>query len=454
MSTKLSHFAKVLLFSFIIFLTSTGQQQNCGTGCGKTPCPQETLCPGVEKGQPCPSDITLTVWRLFDDSDTMEPLFESYKQKYYQISKTKVTFEYKKMNYDNYENTLVQALAANQGPDIFQIHNDWVPKHNALIEPIPDEIMDIKQYKDMFVDVAASDFIANDNIYAIPFSVDTLALYYNKKILEKNEYYSPPSTWTQLTEYSRKLSKISSGNILSSGVTLGTANNINRASDILYAMMIQNGTNMTSPDNSSASFALPTRTPTGDTFYPGLKSLNFYTSFADPISENFCWNQSMMGSLKAFQDGYAAMTINYSYQEPVIEKFKDPSVEFKVARLPQIYDTDDPISYANYWGESVSRQSKNAAWAWDFIKFVAENGYYNQRTNKPTSLRDNAKQSSDVFDQQSFYAKSFYKIDGNKVDNIFNQMITDVSTNNVDSEQALNKAQNDITDLMIKAKTQ
>lgn len=452
MSPKLSHLAKLLLFFVVIFLTATGQQSNCG-GCGKPACPPETsLCPGIEKGQPCPSDVTLTVWRLFDDSDTMEPLFELYKEKYLQLSKTKINFEYKKMDYATYEDTLVQALAANQGPDIFQIHNDWVPKHNRLIEPTPKEIMTLDEYKDMFVDVAISDFVANDNIYAIPYSVDTLALYYNKNIFEKNEYYSPPTTWTQLTEYSRKLSRINSGNILSAGIGLGTANNVNRASDILYALMLQNGTNMTSPDNSTASFALPTRTPTGETFYPGLKSLKFYTSFADQNSENFCWNSTMLGSLEAFEKGYAAMTINYSYQEPVIEKYKSPDVEFKISKLPQIYDTDDPISYANYWGEAVSRQSKNTAWAWDFIKFVAENGYYAQRTNKPTSLRKQAKESSQVFNQQSYYAKSFYKIDGNKVDSIMNQMITDTSTNNVDPEQALNKAQNDITSLMINAK--
>ncbi len=448
MSSQLSSFIQKSLITIttlaIIFSVS---------GCGPEINEELSVCPGVEKGQPCPTDVTLTIWRLFDDSDTMKPIFEAYQQKYEQLSKTKINFEYKKMDYNNYEDTLIQALAANQGPDIFQIHNDWLPKHSQLIEPAPTEIITIDQYKDMFVDVAANDFVANDNIYAIPFSVDTLALYYNKKILEKNDYYSPPTTWTQLTEYSRKLSRTSGNSILSSGITLGTANNINRASDILYALMLQNNTTMTSPDNSNASFALPTKTPTGETFYPGLKSLNFYTSFANPDSENFCWNQSMMGSLEAFEKGYAAMTINYAYQKPVIEKFKDPTVEFKISRLPQIYDTDDPISYANYWGETVSRQSSNAVWAWDFIKYVAENGLYIQRTEKPTSIRQDAKKSSNVFDNQAYYAQSFYKIDGTKVDNIINQMITDVSTNNIDSEQALNKAQNDITALMINAKT-
>jgi ABC-type glycerol-3-phosphate transport system substrate-binding protein len=312
--------------------------------------------------------------------------------------------------------------------------------------------MTIDEYKENYVDVAAEDFIYRDEIYSIPLYVDTLALYYNTKLLEKYKIYTPPTTWQQLVSYVHQVTeKTTNGqDILTSGISLGTNNNINRASDILYAMMLQKGTLMTSPDNASATFALPTEKITSEDYYPGTESLDFYTSFADPNNVNYTWNPSMLGSLEAFEKGYAAMTINYSYQQPNIDKFKDPSVRYEISYLPRIETTDDPVSYANYWSESVNKQSKYSAWAWHFIKFMSEKSdSINIRSGRPTALREDAKGASKIFDEQAYYAKSFYKVDSDKVDQIFGNMIDDVSVEKVASQDAITKAQNEVTALMI-----
>lgn len=439
---KIKKFPRIILSGLLIAFMFTGAM--CNT---KEKAP-EKACPGG----PCSVAINLTVWRLFDDREVLDPIIKSYKQKYKNVDIT-----YKKMDPADYEENLINALSAGTGPDIFQIHNDWVPKHWDKIAPIPTDIMKIDDYKSTFVQVAADDFITKDNIYAIPFSVDTLALYYNPVILEQKKLFSPPATWDQLKLYSQNITeKTGRGNITLSGITLGTAKNITRASDILYAMMLQNGTVMTSPDNSTATFANYIKDAAGTAFVPGLKSLEYYTSYANANDPNFCWNSTLLGSEESFKKGLAAMTINYAYKKADFEKFKDPKVKVEIATLPQINTTDDPISYANYWGETVNKQSANASWAWDFIKYAAitEANTYRQRSGKPTANLKKAKSADNVFDKQAMYAKSFYKIRATEIDNIFNEMIDDVSVNQQSTQKAIDKAQSDVTKLMQKYREQ
>lgn len=428
---------------FVVIFSTLG-----GGICDRSPIAPTTLCPDG-KPVPCNTPVTLTVWQLFDDQEVFDSLFKGYQAAY-----PNVTFVYKKMSYADYEENLLRALASGKGPDIFQIHNDWLPKHKDNILPIPTEKMSINDYEDTFVDVASQDFIYKDKAYAIPLSVDTLALYYNTRMIDEHFLSSPPTTWTQLEEYNKTFCKKNNDIINISGATLGNAKNINRASDILYAMMLQRNTVMTSPDNSTATFSLPTKKPNGTEDYPGLEAFKFYTSFADKNNSNYCWNENMLGSIEAFEKGQAAMTINYSYQKPAIDKFKDNKVRFGISKLPQINTTDDPISYANYWGETVSKNSKYSDWAWDFLISIGKNaGEYSRSTGKPTALKNAAKDdTSDVFNNQAYYAKSFYKTRADEVDKIFANMIDAAAINGIPQEDALRKAESDISKIMLENK--
>lgn len=441
----MKYFTKLLTI-FTIFTISLA-------GCQQGPEAPDSPCADAPGGS-CDTPVTLTIWHVFEDRDVYEPLIEQYTDVY-----KNVTISYKKIEYTTYEEKLINAIAAGEGPDIFHIHNDWLPKHNDKISPMPQDeawSYNLDSYREYFVDVAADDLIYQDNIYGIPLYVDTPLLYYNSRLLDDVDIYSPPVTWQQLVDYSHQLTQLTpGGNIIQSGITMGTANNVNRASDILYSIMLQNKTNMMSSDRTSANFALPIKTSTSNDFYPGLESLKFYTGFSDPDNLNYCWNHTMIGSLEAFEKGYAAMTINYSYQKPIIDKFKDPTVRYQTTYFPRIETTDDPITYANYWAETVNKNSKSSAWAWHFIKFMSTNSsIYNQRTNKPTAIRDKAKDSSNAANEQSYYAQSFYKIRAQEIDDIFNQMIDDTAFGGIPAEDSIRKAQDDITSMMIKYKVE
>ncbi|MEO0206743.1 MAG: hypothetical protein ABIL22_08750 [candidate division WOR-3 bacterium] len=128
---------------------------------------------------------------------------------------------------------------------------------------------------------------------------------------------------------------------------------------------------------------------------------------------------------------------------------KNPNLNFDVAPVPQPNLDDPEVNFANYWGEVVSKQSKNQLWAWDFLKFISSKealDIYYAKNKQPSSRKDLIQlQIQDpeigVFAHANLTAKSFYKPDQQKMDDIFGRMIDNVILNGVSVQEALSQAQ-------------
>ena len=137
---------------------------------------------------------------------------------------------YKKLTVDTYENDLMDALATGNGPDIFLIHNTWLPKHADKLAPAPIDnlsasqapVLTPKQVQDQFADVVSSDFVSDGKVFALPLSVDSLSLFYNKDLLNQAGISTPPATWLDFDGAARKITRVDSlGNINLSGAAMG-----------------------------------------------------------------------------------------------------------------------------------------------------------------------------------------------------------------------------------------
>ncbi|HEB01450.1 MAG TPA: extracellular solute-binding protein, partial [Candidatus Portnoybacteria bacterium] len=102
---------------------------------------------GCKKAEP--EKIELVFWNLWDDSDAFSELIAAYQEEH-----SNITIKYYKKTYQEYENQLINALAAGRGPDILTIHNTWLPKHQDKIVPAPRDLISTRDYKQIFVDVA------------------------------------------------------------------------------------------------------------------------------------------------------------------------------------------------------------------------------------------------------------------------------------------------------------
>jgi multiple sugar transport system substrate-binding protein len=382
--------------------------------------------------------ITLTYWRVYDGQDAFDEIIANYE-----LLHPFINIEYRKLRYEEYENELINALAEDRGPDIFSIQNTWVRKYQSKIAPMPESItiaymvtkgtvkteivpelrtsrsLTLKEIRDNFVDVVGKDVILSDNkVYGLPLSVDTLAMFYNKDLLNNAGISEAPLYWNrEFLQTVKKLTKQDAKKgLIQSGIAMGGSANIDRFSDILAVLMMQNGATMINDDNQVVFNVVPEFAK--DTGYnPGLEALRFYTDFANPTKESYSWNSSLDNSLNMFINGNLAIMFGYSYDIALI-KAGAPKLNFSVAKFPQIEGNPPTnINFANYWVETVSKKSKYTTEAWDFIQFMTKEEQaksYLTATKKPTALRSLiASQRIDdeigVFADQVLTAKSWYR---------------------------------------------
>ena len=399
---------------------------------------------------PRPDEVELEFWGVFDDSDLYRSLIEEFKQQF-----SHITIRYYKKTYQTYEKDLLEAMATGRGPDIFMIHNTWLARYNDRIWAAPFDFITLKQFQDNFVDVVVDDFVLDGFIGAIPLSVDTLALYYNKDILNTSGIAEPPRTWEEfLSDVETLTVKDERGNIVRAGASLGTARNINRSTDILSLLMLQSGTQMINSQKTRATFERSVDLD-GERFYPGERTLEFYIDFANPLKSIYTWNTRMHYSIDAFYEGQAAMMFNYSYHIPTI-RAKSPYLNFAVSEMPQIDSVSADINYANYWGLTVSHNSEDFEPAWQFIVWLTQKEQakkYLELAEKPTARRDLVDSQKDdpdlgVFAEQSLTARSWYQVDNLVIETILADMIESVVRGEATIKDSILRAVNRVNLLM------
>jgi len=425
--------------------------------------------------------ITLTYWRVYDGEDTFKEILDAYK-----ILHPFITINYRKLRYSEYESELINALAEDRGPDIFSIHNTWTKKYLGKLTPMPETItmaypvtrgtikkevvpelrtsksLGLNDLKNNFVDAVYQDVVITtlnektkqyeQKVYGLPLSVDTLAMYYNKDLFNNAGIAEPPAFWNN--EFQQDVKKMTKqndkGEIIQSGAALGGTINIERYSDILSVLMMQNGSVMMD-DNGQVLFNRIPATFKDQKYNPGLEALRFYSDFNNPAKEVYAWNKDLDNSLNMFAQGKLGIMFGYAYHLPTI-KAQAPKLNFGIAKLPQI-EGNPPVNFANYWIETVSNKSKYTNEAWDFIQFATKADQaktYLANAKKPTALRSLVNGQIDdldigVFSGQVLTAKSWYKgADSNAMEKIFADMIDAVILAQDKIENAINLAVNKV----------
>lgn len=417
--------------------------------------------------------FTLQFWGVFDDSDAYEPIIARYR-----ALRPHITVEYRKFRPEEYERMLVNALAEDKGPDIFMVHNTRTVEYQAKLQPLPTSLtlpvrvqqgtiqkqivtvlqqvpsLSIRQLQSQFVDVVADDVVLPtvedtpgggrqtvDRIYGLPLSVDTLGLYFNRSLLNKAGIPEAPRTWAdvQAAAKNKRLTVYdASQRIVQSAIAIGTANNVERAVDVLQLLMMQNRTTMADAEGT-VRFNQRPPSAVGE-LNPGAEATVFYTDFANPVKEVYTWNDGMPSSLEAFVGGKTAMFIGYSYHLPLI-KARAPKLDVGIAPIPQI---GEEINFPNYWVNGISRKTAHVDEAWDFVQFMAaqdQAASYLETTKRPTALRALVSAQREdldvgVFAAQSLTAQSWYRgHDAAAMETAFKDLIRDVLANPSNPQQ-------------------
>jgi ABC-type glycerol-3-phosphate transport system substrate-binding protein len=305
--------------------------------------------------------VSLEVWSPFDDSSDFSSIVEQYKK----VNPFVGNVVFKKFSPDTYKSELIDALASGNGPDIYLINNAWLPSFENKLSPAPVVSQDFptalvseQNIKDGFPDTVDNDFVDKGNVYAVPLTVDSLELYYNKDIFNAAGITAAPTTWDDFKSDVQKITVVDPvGNITRQGAALGNVKNINSHTDILEAMMFQQGVNFPTK-NGANNISDGVIGPDGSIVMGAENALQYYTQFAKLSTDSgvpnpyYTWNDNNHYSIDAFTEGTLGMMLNYSWQIKAIQN-KNPKLNFAVAPIPQM-NPSKPTTISNYWGFGVS----------------------------------------------------------------------------------------------------
>ncbi len=422
--------------------------------------------------------VELTYYKMWDDSEILEPIINEY-----QATHPGLQIHYRKFsNFNEYQRTILNEMAEGEGPDIFSMQNTWFASNYKKISPMPEDFGTPDDFLSLFVDVAFQDLVRTDQngqlgVMALPMTVDTLALYYNKDHFEDRipTRGKPADTWEGIKEDVILLNKEDDDfEIEVSGIAMGRGDNISRGVDVLYLLMLQYGTEFYNDNISEAIFA-GQQSSLGSSNYPGLDALELFSSFADANQKHYSWNEYFVDDdsdekeIEAFARGKVSMIFGFAYTHDEIvnqisllrgrgEKAIDES-DIRIVQVPQLIDpdvsSDKRVTYSTYFAETVSRNSKYPRVAWDFLLELTKKKnleYYFDKTKKPTSRRDMIEdQKKDptygIFASQIGYAESFPIVDYYTYKNLFTKVINQANLYGSD-QSGLLEAQNMITEML------
>lgn len=416
-----------------------------------------------------PRDVTLTVWGVVDAQDELQHMFSSFNDYLHGIKgyeNVEVTFTYRKWSEDEYEDILVNQIAEGEGPDIFFIHNTWVPKHHKKLVAAPEWVTNPDLVSQTFVPVVREDMEMNGQIFGLPIYVDTLALYYNKNHFRSAEFsdVEPAETWEGIRDQVAKLviNDGSATGIKRAALAVGSTQNITHAVDVLYLLMLQYGAEITDDEFSRATFndALDGDSDTG----PAEMALQIYSGFSNTNFSYYTWNKDYLTDLDieydrneidAFVEQQVSMIFGYSeiYEELEARGERSRSgLSFDVTSVPQLEDPEETglkTTFAEYWAPAVSRNSQNWDVAWLFISHATSNQQaytYNTNTHRPPSRLDLVEimRGDEKYGLWAMQAKdaarSLKLFDQHEADIVFTQVIDDVVDREISIQDAIQDA--------------
>lgn len=307
---------------------------------------------------------TLTWWGIWEDETTVDPVIKAYE-----AANPNVKINYVKQAKEDYRERLTSSLAKGDGPDIFTIHNSWVPMFKQELDLMPATVMDSSTFSTTFYPVAVSDLVTQSGPVAVPTEYDGLALFVNNDIFT-NAGKSFPKTWDDLRQTAIDLTvRDETGVIRQAGVALGRTENVDHWPEILGLMMEQNGVDLNNPVGTKAEVAL-----------------QYYTLFS---SNDHVWDETLPTSTEFFAGGKLAMYFAPSWRAFDIKQ-ANPNLKFSVIPVPQIAKNElsiPDVNYASYWADGVWARSTQKTAAWNFVKFLTEKENYQKFFDAASAVR-------------------------------------------------------------------
>ena len=304
-----------------------------------------------------PPTITLTYWGLWEPETVVKPAIDKYESTHPNIK-----INYQMQNKQEYRERLQSALARGEGPDIFRLHNSWMPMLGDELAPAPAEILSFDDFSRTFYPAAVTDLVRQNAPVAVPLMADGLGLFVNNDLMAATTSAESasggiPTNWDDFRKVAFALTvRDDRGNIVRSGAAMGTTNNITHWPDILAILMLQNSVDLKNP---AAAVDAQGRNL-------GADALRYFTIFT---KQDRIWDESLPQDITAFATAKVAMILAPSWQVHEVLA-QNSKLDFSVHPIPQL-TSQRQINWASYWADGVSRHGKSQKQSWEFLKYLS-----------------------------------------------------------------------------------
>ena len=241
--------------------------------------------------------------------------------------------------YDDFRQQVAAAVQAGQGPDVLNVYFGWVASYvqQQFLTPLPADIFPNETIEaDFYPTVKAAKI--KDQYYALPIAVRTLALFYNKDILEAAGQ-KPPTNWEELVDVAKATVKKDGEKFETVGITWdigGQQHNWWRE-----ALIRQNGALPSSEDNKTLQWTSP----------EGIEAFKYVAAFLTEHGVTQAGFQT--DGPTAFGAGAAALHIDGSYRVGSLAG-SNPDLNYGVVPLPS---HKEKASFASYWANAITRKA-------------------------------------------------------------------------------------------------
>ncbi len=118
----------------------------------------------------------------------------------------KCKVEITELSWNDGKTKLIAAFNSNTAPDILELGSDWVAQFSSA------DVLMMLEPKDFnierFLHFSLEPSFFNNKLYAVPWIVDTRVLFCNKQLMDSVGFSTPPKTFSELIEASRRINEI------------------------------------------------------------------------------------------------------------------------------------------------------------------------------------------------------------------------------------------------------
>ncbi|HVO73228.1 MAG TPA: sugar ABC transporter substrate-binding protein [Ignavibacteriaceae bacterium] len=294
-------------------------------------------------------------WAMGAEGESIRKLIPEFEKEYPGI---KINIQM--IPWNAAQEKLITAYAGNNTPDACQLGNTWIPQFAAL-----DAIENLDSFIERSRSVSKENFFEGiwetnrigKSIYGIPWYVDTRVLFYRKDILKSAGYSSPPKTWSELYDASKKVKALYKKGEEKYAIFIPT----NEWADfVIFALQL--GAPILKNNNSYGDFS-------GRKFKEAFDYLiRFHKEKLSPIGITQVTN-----IYQALADSFVAMYISGPWHVPEFKKWMTGDIKDKWGTAP-LPGPNDSIGLSLAGGSScvIFKNSEKKKEVWKFIEFLSE----------------------------------------------------------------------------------